>query len=604
MAKIFGEIGASALMTFDKTFARSNGQPLDSTEVFYSLSAAETYAAGDVAYVGQKIVVIETVDDVVTATHYGIEPDSSLKELGTSPVGDESTITVAADGTVSLYGVSGLQFIETNAEGEEASVTYQPLLTSAGLTWVKPSATTVEGLSTEIEGLKTRMASLETTIGNEDGGLVKDVADAMTEAEAKVASVSAADASVVVSGDATAPSIAAQISKDADNALELAEDGLKVVIPAAAEYSIVKDESSNDYAAVYHLTKDGENVGAAINIPKDMVVESGSVVENPDGQAEGTYIKLVLQNVAEPLYINVGSLIEYVTSGSAESDMVVIAVSDDHKVTATITDGSITAAKLEASAQAALNKAHEHSNKDVLDGIDADKVAAWDSAEQNAKDYADGMDEAMNARMEAVEAKAHEHANADVLNGVSAEKVAAWDEAAEKASANETALESKVDKVDGSRLMTEEEGTKLAGIADGAQVNVIDGVSKEFTFAEGKILGIAEVDSSKITGLDDLLAGKVDVVEGSRLITEAEGTLLGSLESGAQVNVIESVSLNGTLLEIVEKGVNIPLGAGLKASTEIEIGEDGTLSIGKINMNKVTQDEGESLVLNGGGASV
>lgn len=96
MAKLYGEIQASALMTFDKSFARSNGQPLDSTEVFYSKSAAETYAAGDVAYIGQKIVVVETktVDnkEVTTVTHYGIEPDASLKELGALPVGDGVTV--------------------------------------------------------------------------------------------------------------------------------------------------------------------------------------------------------------------------------------------------------------------------------------------------------------------------------------------------------------------------------------------------------------------------------------------------------------------------------------------------------------------------------
>lgn len=44
MAKIYGEIAASGLMTFDKSFSRSNGQPLDSTEVFYSLVAAQDYA--------------------------------------------------------------------------------------------------------------------------------------------------------------------------------------------------------------------------------------------------------------------------------------------------------------------------------------------------------------------------------------------------------------------------------------------------------------------------------------------------------------------------------------------------------------------------------
>lgn len=94
MAKIYGEIGASALMTFDKSFSRSNGQPLDSTEVFYSKAAAETYAATDVAYVGQKIVVIETVDDVTIVTHYSIEADNSLKELG-APIATDEEVNAA-----------------------------------------------------------------------------------------------------------------------------------------------------------------------------------------------------------------------------------------------------------------------------------------------------------------------------------------------------------------------------------------------------------------------------------------------------------------------------------------------------------------------------
>lgn len=269
--------------------------------------------------------------------------------------------------------------------------------------------------------------------------------DAMAEAQKKVASVAAGDASVTVGGTATAPTVSAKLSQDADNALALVEDGLKVVIPAAAEYSIVKAADSGDYAAVYNLTKGGEIVGASINIPKDMVVESGSVVENPEGQAAGTYIKLVLQNVAEPLYINVGSLIEYVTSGSQTGDMVVIAVSDDHKVTASITDGSITLAKLATDVQTAIGKAHRHENADVLAGITAQKVADWDAAEQNAKDYADGLDEAMDTRVKAVEAKAHEHANKDELDLIAAGDKAKWDAAAGKA--HEHANKAELDKI-------------------------------------------------------------------------------------------------------------------------------------------------------------
>lgn len=63
------------------------------------------------------------------------------------------------------------------------------------------------------------------------------------------------------------------------------------------------------------------------------------------------------------------------------------------------------------------------------------KVANWDAAEQNAKGYADGLNTAMNSRVEALEAIDHEHENAAVLDGITAEKVAAWDAAQANAEA-------------------------------------------------------------------------------------------------------------------------------------------------------------------------
>lgn len=51
----------------------------------------------------------------------------------------------------------------------------------------------------------------------------------------KVASVAAGDASVTVGGTATAPTVAAKISAAEGNALTLAEDGLKVIIPESTK---------------------------------------------------------------------------------------------------------------------------------------------------------------------------------------------------------------------------------------------------------------------------------------------------------------------------------------------------------------------------------
>lgn len=164
MAKLYGEIAAKSLLTLDKSFARANGQPLDASEVYYSLEAARTYAAGAQAYIGQKIVVVE--NGVVT--HYGIEDAAgNLKELGSKPVGDNNSIVVAENGTISLKGVGSLVFErdilgeDDQPTGEKEAVQYQPLMTAAGLVWVEPSKTTVEGLATLIDALTIRVKALE-----------------------------------------------------------------------------------------------------------------------------------------------------------------------------------------------------------------------------------------------------------------------------------------------------------------------------------------------------------------------------------------------------------------------------------------------------------
>ena len=67
--------------------------------------------------------------------------------------------------------------------------------------------------------------------------------------------------------------------------------------------------------------------------------------------------------------------------------------------------------------------------------------------------------------------------------------------------------------------------------------------------------------------------------------------------------VVKGVSVGGTLLDMVNKQVNIPVGAGLKASEEITIAEDGTMSIGTISFSKIAQVEGETVTFDGGGAA-
>lgn len=170
------------------------------------------------------------------------------------------------------------------------------------------------------------------------------------------------------------------------------------------------------------------------------------------------------------------------------------------------------------------------------------------------------------------------------------------------------ALNNKVDKVDGSRLMTNAEGTKLAGIAEGAQVNAVDSVdTTQFSLDDAKKLSLLDIAMSKVTGLSDALAGKVDIAEGSRLMTNAEGTKLAAIESGAEKNILEVVKINGTALVISEKAVDIPVAGeshgvvkSSAAENKVAVGADGEMTVNNVNVNKLVQTEGDTLILNGG----
>ena len=65
--------------------------------------------------------------------------------------------------------------------------------------------------------------------------------------------------------------------------------------------------------------------------------------------------------------------------------------------------------------EAISGQSHVHDNKEVLDGISSEKVAAWDAAEQNAKDYADGLADNYDAAGSAAQALTDAKAYADGL---------------------------------------------------------------------------------------------------------------------------------------------------------------------------------------------
>lgn len=309
----------AAYMALPMNIKRGNPIPLDTTAVWYNKTELETYAAsGATAYVGQ-------------------------------------VLTLVAGGKCEAYMISNeagtlVKLAQTTASGDLAS--------------------DVANLQTQVEGLVEKVGSAAAE-GTEASGLYKLIADVEAAANNKVSSVSAADASVTISGTDTEPTVKVAISAAKGNSLSVGEDGLFVSVPEVIhpEYSLAAAETSEGMLKSYKLQKDGKDIAgsALIDIPKDLVVSSGSVVELEDGKipedapkgtTAGTYIKLNLANSEKPLYINVGSLIEYVTGGSGENDAIQINVSSDtHKVTANVKNGSLTKEMLAAGVVASLGKA-------------------------------------------------------------------------------------------------------------------------------------------------------------------------------------------------------------------------------------------------------
>lgn len=215
-----------------------------------------------------------------------------------------------------------------------------------------------DAFTLDIPNDTTAIEALKSLVGNI--AVSTQISNAIDAAkEALVASVTAGDNSITVAGTATNPTVAVKISKDSGNALSVVNDGLKVTVPASTDYTVQVTESSPaGYAKAYTITQASTGLNTTINIPKDMVVQSGTVETDPEEQEPGTYLVLTLANAtSDKIYINVGSLIEYVTSGSEEGDQIFITISPDHKVTATLATGSVTKEQLVSTVQTTLNKA-------------------------------------------------------------------------------------------------------------------------------------------------------------------------------------------------------------------------------------------------------
>lgn len=380
MAMTFGTLD------FAVAFNRQTAFPLDAKSYFESLelataaaaSAQEAGSSETTYYFGQTIAVVENGK----ATLYVIQPDKTLKEVGGNIAINENVFAKDADGTLNLLGfadaVGGAQLVKT----EDGKVS-----------WVKPDTTTVEGLSTAIK-------SLQQVVGDDKGGLVKQVAD-------NKAAIDTLNGDKTVTG-----SVAYQIAQ--------------IVAGADESFDTLKEIAE---WITTHKT-DAATMNSQINTNKDDIASLKTLVGST---AVATQIATAIDAALKDGETDKYALAADLTSLSNEVAAIKTKLGET-----SVADQIDAALKVDGVEKYALaSHTHEIANVTGLQEI-LDKKAASDDVE------------ALQSTVGDLKAKAHEHANKTILDAISEEKVAAWDAGQANViniiKANGTALEIGADK--------------------------------------------------------------------------------------------------------------------------------------------------------------
>lgn len=362
MAMTFGTLD------FAVAFNRQTAFPLDAKSYFESLelataaaaSAQEAGSSETTYYFGQTIAVVENGK----ATLYVIQPDKTLKEVGGNILIDENAFVKGEDGKLSLLGfadaVGGAQLVKTE-DGK--------------ISWVKPDTTTVEGLSTAIESLKT-------TVGDENSGLVKQVAE-------NKAAIDTLNGDKNVSGSVAyqIAQIVAGADESFDTLKEIAE-WITTHKTDAATMNAQINTNKDDIASLKTLvgstavaTQIANAIDAALKNGETDKYALAADLTSLSNEVDGIKSKLGNTSVAEQIEaaLKVDGAEKYALASHTHEIANVTGLQ-------AILDGKATASDVEAleSTVSGLSaKAHQHTNMTILDKISEEKVAAWDSAQAN-----------------------------------------------------------------------------------------------------------------------------------------------------------------------------------------------------------------------------
>lgn len=542
------------VLDFAVGFNRLTAFPLDPKSYFESYDAAVAAAAtaepagstNTVYYYGNPVVVVENGK----AKIYQIQPDKTLSGVGEEIVINENVFTKDAEGKLSLYGFA------TAVAGAQLTVG-----TDGKLSWVKPDTTTVDGLSTKIATLETNVGNLQAEIGKKansedvynktdiDGKLTTvageiakkaNAADVYTKDEADLAiDAAVAGASHLTRQIVTAQELAAFIADPttaADNVIYMqkfssgkGKDNYKEYMRFGTEgsYSIelIGDTSVDltDYAKTADINTALESY-AKTTVTDDLATQIAANATAISQKADTTVVETLSGKVDKNIG-DITALTEAVNGKANQNDLTALTTTVEGHTADLATLTNTVAGKADASAVTELTTKVTKNTNDLaaltttVDGkvdkvtseVDGKQVA-WTLLSPTNKTKLDNL-------------VLNEDGTVGISGSVAAEKV--------------TGL---ADWVTGQRdstpgLLSAADEAKLDGIAEGAQVNVIEAIKLagqtenlaiidkvvELPFATGEVAGI--VKTSAEIGLDANNALEVKSLNVKKLV-QTEDVLL------------------------------------------------------------------------------
>lgn len=646
--EFFAQKANGALWDVAVSIKRGNPLPLDSNSVFDSYAALETYAAGVLAYPGQIVAV---VNEDSTGIYY-LDQNLAIQEVGKIPTGDEKSISItdgkvqiknfgdhyfkyvaadpvlsdiyatstalpadAADGTFAKVGtaetfvyykkVGGVwgtteetpkasSYVKTTGfiDGLQPKVVLKEgSANEYELAWYEPSTETIEGVSSKVAAVDSKVNTVaDVAASNKEqiDGVKEDLyGEGGTKADPKEGSL----------GKDLADVIAAVGNADSGLTKSLADLTTEVGKKANAADVYTKTEAD---------TKIGEAVAAQGHMKAQVVEGTAQMTENN-----------VLYLVKDDTVTGVDQYNEYILIdgtptliGSTSTDLTGYAKTADQKVITDALSGRI----------------------DTLEAIDHDLYAL---------------------KSETVTKTAYDTKIGEIETALG-EKLVAADLAdyAKTTDVNST-IDTKISTAIGTKPTKGEDGNYSGATGIYTDIYIKDEVTKliaDITGGESAADVLASLNAYKTTNdarvkaVEDQLPtfakadevytkeqidGKIttinDTVGGINTRLETAETKLGNIEDNAQENVIEKIVYGTQELTPVGKTVTITPkelavataevlggvksvvrtndeGAVVAAQNTIEVAATGIMTVNSLNVNRLVQDDGDVLILNGGNA--